>query len=57
MAEGFETVAHFPGWKIMLRKRKMFTKAVYQTKAAVCPDCGEISLYIDDPAGFREDIK
>ncbi len=46
MQEGFSFTG---GGGNVLRKKGMTLKAVY-TKAALCPKCGEISLYIDDDA-------
>ena len=35
------------GFGNVIRKKGFSTKAVYP-KAAVCPECGEISIYVDN---------
>lgn len=44
MEEGFKLTG---GYGNAIRKKGFGGKAVYP-KAAVCPKCGEISIYVDD---------
>ena len=46
MQEGFSFTG---GWGNVLRKKGISLKAVYP-KAALCPKCGEVSIYIEDDA-------
>ena len=46
MQEGFTFTG---GGGNVLRKKGINLKAVY-TKAALCPKCGEVSIYVDDDA-------
>ncbi len=42
------------GLKITRKKRGLFKNAVAEPKAAVCPICGAVALYIDNPQDFGE---
>ena len=46
MPEGFSFTGGFGN---VLRKKGLSTKAVYP-KAALCPKCGEVSIYVEDEA-------
>ena len=34
---------------IITESEKFFAKAIGRLKAAVCPECGEVSMYIENP--------
>lgn len=44
MPEGFSFTGGFGN---VLRKKELSAKAVYP-KAALCPKCGEVSIYVED---------
>lgn len=42
------------GIKISKKRKGLFNKASAKPKAAVCPSCGYVALYIDEYESFRE---
>ncbi|PSL40942.1 hypothetical protein B0H99_10374 [Planomicrobium soli] len=41
------------GIKISKKGGGIFRRASAKPKAAVCPDCGNVAFYIEDPRAFR----
>ncbi len=39
---------------VIMENEKLFAKSVGKVKAAVCPDCGEVSMYIEDTEKLRK---
>lgn len=49
MLEGFDIKVEGGAYGIKLSKDSgLFAKRLEKPKVAICPDCGEISLYIED---------
>lgn len=42
------------GYGIKITKSSMFGATIQKTKVAVCPSCGEISLYIRDTSKIED---
>ena len=40
--------------RLVITTDKFFAKTLGKVKAAVCPNCGEISIYLDDTTKLRE---
>jgi hypothetical protein len=57
MKEGFDISVEGSNWKLKVRETtKVFAKTVDRPKIAICPKCGEISLYIDSPEDIVKGI-
>ena len=39
---------------VIMESDKLFAKTVGKPKAAVCPVCGEVTLYIENPEKIRK---
>ncbi len=48
MIEDFRLKVRFYDLDIVDEENRWFGKRVGQPKAAVCPNCGEISVYLED---------
>jgi len=42
---------------IILTNNKFFAKNLGKVKAAACPECGEISLYIEDTEKLKDYVR
>jgi hypothetical protein len=50
MQEGFDISVEGTNWKLKVKETtKVFAKKVDRPKIAICPICGEISFFIDNP--------
>jgi len=48
MAEGFDIKVEGAGYGIKIAEKGIRGKRLEKPKVAVCPKCGEVSLYIED---------
>jgi RNase P subunit RPR2 len=49
MLEGFDIKVEGAGYGIKISKRTgVFSKKIEKPKVAICPKCGEVSLYIEN---------
>lgn len=56
MIEGFDVKVEGEGYGIKIAKGTgIFAKRIEKPKVAICPKCGEISLYIENIDGILED--
>lgn len=56
MVEGFDIKVEGGGYGIKVAKGTgIFAKRIEKPKVAICPECGEISLYIENLIGISED--
>jgi hypothetical protein len=54
MKEGFEVKVEGGGFGIKIFGGKgVFAKRIEKPRVAICPKCGEISLYIENPDGIE----
>ena len=40
--------------RLIITNNKFFAKNLGKVQAAVCPECGEVSIYIEDTAKVKE---
>ena len=43
--------------RIIVTNDKFFSKTLGKVRAAVCPECGEISIYIEDTDKLKEYLR
>jgi hypothetical protein len=56
MIEGFDVKVEGAGYGIKIAKGTgIFAKRIEKPKVAICPKCGEISLYVENMDGISED--
>ena len=48
MIEGFDIKVDGAGYGIKVTKKGIFGDKIEKPKVAICPTCGEISMYIND---------
>ena len=54
MKEGFDIKVEGTGYGIKIAtSSSIFAKRIEKPKVAICPNCGEISLYIENLEGIR----
>ncbi|NLK40006.1 MAG: nucleic acid-binding protein [Clostridiales bacterium] len=58
MAEGFDIKVEGGGYGIVVSDRTgIFAKRIEKPKVAICPECGEVSLYIENTADISKSKK
>ena len=56
MVEGFAVRGYVRGEQVSIKTSyKLFAKSLGLLSAAVCPNCGEVSMYLDDFEVRREE--
>ena len=56
MVEGFAVRGYVRGEQVSIKtSHKLFAKSLGLLSAAVCPNCGEVSMYLDDIEKRREE--
>ncbi len=57
MVENFDIKVDGSGYGIkIIDSEKMFANKIAKPKVAVCPNCGEISMYIDDTVKIKKHV-
>ena len=54
MIESLDVKVDMQGYGITITHKGVFGGAIQKPKIAVCPSCGEISLYLDDLSKLKE---
>jgi hypothetical protein len=58
MIEKLDLSVENTNWKLHVRRStKLFAKVIDKPKIAICPKCGEISLYIDNLESIVSEAK
>lgn len=56
MIEDYDIRVHQKAYGIVItNSTKLFSKQVGKPKVAICPECGEISIYLEDTTKLTEE--
>ena len=54
MVEDLKVMVTNGGYGVDVREKGMFKSSLGKIKCSVCPECGYVATYIDDPENIKE---